>query len=284
MLPMTSRSRALLHARAAVLSLAFAAGFASAASAANILINPGFGNRIYAEAAYYGSEFTSAPHPINVPSGQTLQAFSNGPVGYAQSSLTYSLSDSGFTFDFTHTPARGDAIWMCDEFGCFPQEQWAEGSAAYTVVDLVFIPLTTVQYSLSGFLDVVGTSFLSSTAQLVVQICDNTGGVICGYYPELFFSNQASTSTPNESFVLGAHGGDYIDDLGGSLTGTFYAFRTYSISIYALFGTGDYVSPYDYPSAIGQVQLSFVPEPGTSLLVMLGLAGLALQRRRPSGL
>jgi hypothetical protein len=281
---MTSRLRALLHARTAFLSIAFAAGFAPTANAANILINNTFGNRIYAEAAYYGSEFTSAPHPINVPSGQTLQATSYGPVGTAYSSVTYSLSDSGFTFDFAHTPARGDTLWFCEEFGCFPQEQWAEGSAGYTVVDLAFIPLTTVQYSLSGFLDAVGTSFLSSSAQLVVQICDNTGGVLCGVYPELFFSNQASLSTPNESFVLGAHGGDYIDDLSGSLTGTMYAFRTYSISIYALFGTGDFVSPYDFPSATGQVQLSFVPEPGTSLLVALGLAGLALRQRRSDGL
>jgi hypothetical protein len=239
---------------------------------------------MYSEAVYETSQSTAAsplvylPPSISVPRTGVLSAWGFGSVGAAQSYLTYSLSNSAFQFDFTQYLANGFGGICEDPFSC-PLQQ-AGPSATYAVVDLAFRPNENVGYALSGFFD--GSFFeMPAGMQLAVTLCDNTGpsgNVICGYNPYLFDTNQASNSTPYESFTLGAHGGDDIDTLTGSLTGTLIANHTYSIHIFASFG--DQYAMNSFPSAMGNVTLAFVPEPGTALLVMTGVLGLATNKRR----
>lgn len=270
----------LLRTVAGLLAAALVSlGVASSAPAATVLIDNSFANRIYAEAIYDYSDVSSASYPITVPSTQTLYAQSSGfDPGEPVSVLTYDLSDASFSFDFSHSLAVGSVVWNCDEIGCYPLETPSGASSAYAVADIAFVPLTNVDYQLSGFFNISGFSF--NGVQLAVELCDNTGGVICGANPLLFSTNQFSTSTMNESFVLGAHGGDTTDELDGSLTGSLLAFHTYSIHLYAAFGSEWGVNSYDYPSATGEVKLAFVPEPGTCGLVLTGIAGLAARRSR----
>lgn len=145
---------------------------------------------------------------------------------------------------------------------------------------LTFTVSADTTYAISGNFaatDVNGAGDFSLTSELFDT--NDTGS--------LFFSNQYSSNTTNESFVLGGSGADIDNYLAGTLTGQLFAGRTYGF----FFGADSAA----YPDADGGVTakggvtlkigngapVASVPDSGGSLgLLMLGLAALAGARRR----
>jgi len=68
-----------------------------------------------------------------------------------------------------------------------------------------------------------------------------------------------------------------MDRLSGSLTGTLVAGTVYRLSYDALIQSTD--AGDSSATASGAIQLSFVPESSTALLVLTGLLGLTARRR-----
>jgi hypothetical protein len=137
-------------------------------------------------------------------------------------------------------------------------------------VHVTFVLDANVGYSLDGAytaLDAIG-----QYVHFFAYLYDNTSDAY------VFNSDQSSLSTPNESFTLGLSGGDYNNDLIGSLPGTLVAGHGYDFTVHA--DIGDYDSHNVAAAASGFVNLIFVPEPTTALLLASGLLGLAARGRR----
>lgn len=196
-----------------------------------------------------GGDAYETLYPTALPYSDTSTSVDGG----ASSESEYDLSDAGFDITFDHS-----RVSTLDSYG-------------YSAGLIYFSVDQDVDYVASGSYSVVdpdGRSVLLNTL-----LWDLTAA------SSLFVSQQESNATPNESFTLGGTGGDYYNNNTGSLTGTLIAGNDYRL-YYAI---DLYTSPSASTSgatATGSVSLSFVPEPGTGLLVMTGVLGLALRRRR----
>lgn len=99
---------------------------------------------------------------------------------------------------------------------------------------------------------------------------------------DVFYSYQESRSTPNESFTLGGTSGDHGNTFTGSLSGTLLAGHEYRL------GTNTFVFSQSASaagaSASGSISLALVPEPGSAILLLVGLGmlGTTARRSRPS--
>jgi hypothetical protein len=82
----------------------------------------------------------------------------------------------------------------------------------------------------------------------------------------LYSETHYSFVTPNESFALGAPGGDFTDSVQGSRQGTLLAGNEYRLLVdAAMFGTST-----SSATATGTLTM-LLPEPGTGLLLVLSL-------------
>jgi hypothetical protein len=221
---------------------------ASPVLALTITLNVDGTSRVSALATNGGAGNLQTVNPVSLPTSGAPTA-TQGPN---QSTTPYSLSNASFQFSFDNL--RGTAL----------------DAAASSLSAMDFSPDSNIDYVLSG----VYTSDApeGSDTFLRVDFYDFTASQL------LFFNIQRSLATPAESFVLGQQGGDAENTLQGSLTGTLIAGHHYLLT------TTAYVAAYPSPTAspargTGYVTLAFVPEPGTGLLVIAGLLGVAGARR-----
>jgi hypothetical protein len=99
----------------------------------------------------------------------------------------------------------------------------------------------------------------------------------------VFQSDQQENVAEGEGFVLGvdgSQGGDNVNTLVGSPSGVLLPGSDYFLTF--SLGSGMSQTPVSGVAASGSLSLSFssVPEPTTATLLGLGIAGLALHRRR----
>lgn len=190
----------------------------------------------------------STLYPTSLPYIQTHAA-----LGNTTSTASYALDATAFEVSFEYTT----------------RSLWGHGALATSWGTLFFTVDQDVQYILSGVYSAMdpGGFEVGQSAWLF----DETTG------SDLFLGGQYSHLTPNESLTLGLQEGDNANLLRGSLMGTLTAGHVYRF---------DYQSRLrrltDEPadaSAIGYVKLTFVPEPTTGALLVLGLTGLALYGR-----
>jgi hypothetical protein len=188
------------------------------------------------------------------PTALSYSYTSTSVDGGSSSQSVYDLSDSAFniTFDQSRTTAEFSEgrSWGYIYF-TVDQDVYYSAAGAYSAIDPDGLLL-----SQTAWLSDVGTGF------------------------DVFKFSQGSDSTPNESFLLGAAGGDSSNVGLGSLSGTLTAGHDYR------FWYDSYVSAWPSSSwtnatSSGYVSLSFtpIPEPSSALLVSLGLSGFALLRR-----
>jgi hypothetical protein len=172
---------------------------------------------------------------------ETFPTSNQAVAGTSSSFNTYDVSDAGIRIDFEHT-----SEYLGGSYGA-----------------IHFTLPQNLQYTALGAYD--ATNQAGTQVQLEISLRD----VAADTY--VFRSFQASQDTANESLVVGETGGDFGNLLTGSLTGTLVAGReyvlTYNGAVFRQAAVGQ--------SGAGFIELQLVPEPGTSLLFALGLAGLA---------
>jgi PEP-CTERM motif len=187
--------------------------------------------------------------------------------------LNFSGGDNGatFTFDFSHAINNTAGSGGC----CFDNAQ--------TVFDFRFTPTVDITYSLSGYYNSQGPAGTRVLADVSFAELVPLGS--------LFRDRSESDSTANESFVIGSSGSD--GDLGnifaGSTTGNLLAGHNY-ILFFQMFiesSEGNIPSAESFVAATSSGNLtltlgspSSVPEPGSLLILGIGLAGLRLSRKR----
>lgn len=186
--------------------------------------------------------------PENLPYAST----STSPAAEAFAESDYVLSNSGFDITFDHIRPS------------------ANGGHAYSEGDIQFAVDEDVPFAAAGTYAASDPS--AHRIRLEVSLFDLTLGEF------VFISSQESVSTPNESFTLGGLGGDASNQATGSLTGTLLVGHEYGLYYRAAFETVG--SAAASAPAAGAVTLSFIPEPGTGLLLTAGLCILGITRPR----
>ncbi len=120
-------------------------------------------------------------------------------------------------------------------------------------IDIVFSLDQEVEYILDGSYSAIDPD--GRQVELNVTLEEQGGSV-------LFSNRQNSSSTPNESFVLGGTAGDDFNFLSGSLTGTLDASTLYHLLVLSYVRNGPF--PPEAPATgSGNVTLQFVPEPSS---------------------
>jgi PEP-CTERM motif len=182
--------------------------------------------------------------------------------GGSAATANYDLSSRGFSITFEH--ARTGGAPQADPL--LTPTAGSTGSVRFTVDQ-------DVDYQITGMYsaqDLAGRRILFSV------------GLTEGLRTQVFYSQQVSDQTPNESFVLGGPGGDIGSDenfVEGSAVGTLIAGRIYRFD----YDASLHVSPdatTEPATATGFVNLVFVPEPSTAALMALGMIALARWRAR----
>jgi hypothetical protein len=238
-----------LRSRAVVFAAIVCVVFAPSAFAVTITLKAGQSSYVAGLADDMAGG--SYHYPFHAPTGLPDAGLVSASYGASNSTTGFNLSDAGFTFSFDHVR---DSLYL------------AQG---VTSAVIQFTPSADVDYILSGAYvsDNTGVQQQGLNAHLREEISPST-------FTTLVSSSQESRSTTTESFLLGQPGGDYYNNMVGSLTGTLLAGHQYQFS----FDT--YIAAYPEAAtapanASGYVTLAFVPEPSTGLLVSAGLLVLA---------
>jgi hypothetical protein len=153
-----------------------------------------------------------------------------------------------------------------------------EGSQALLGGGIVFSVDEAIAYDLSGFLSVfdgfppiAGDPLTGEFVELTAQLTTADATTV------LFRHLQQSSGIEDQRFVLGVDSGFGAPE--GSLTGMLDANTEYRFSISAEL-RNEQIGLTSTPAiGVGSFNLTLVPEPGTALLMGLGLAGLAVVGR-----
>lgn len=215
--------------------------------AANADLIIGAGSKILANAREAGGPTDQDTKALDsIPSGSI-----SATRGANHSSGTYSVDGSGFSMTFDHTRSE-------------LQTSSPVVNGVNTTAELLFTVDTPGQYVLDGVFDFVDP--VGKRAYLQVFLSDQTSGSLL--YNK-FDENQSAT---NESFRVDAN-------FTGALIGNLVPGNDYRLWVQAV--SSDMLSSTPSTSTgSGYFNFLVVPEPGTGLLVLVGLASLA-RRRRP---
>jgi hypothetical protein len=142
-------------------------------------------------------------------------------------------------------------------------------STAQTNATIYFIPDADVDYAISGFYGLFAGG--APIVSLRLAIRDDVAG------PFVYEGVHSSRQIPGESFTLGGSGGNIFDIEEGGLNGTLLAGHQYILTLQTRLFAND--TPPSGASASGFVNIAFVPEPSSAVLVGAGLAWLARRRR-----
>lgn len=237
----------------ALLVLSLVAGMPiDAATAYTITLNGFHFSRMTTYAR--GGTAIAAQEGVN-PAGLAYSSTSTSIQGAASSESIYALDNDGFDITFDHSKPA------------------ASGSYTRSYGFIYFNPDENINYTASGSYTAVdpdGTRVLFFS-----RLFDYTADSY------LYRSEQRSESTVNESFTLGLSGGDAFNYSEGALTSTLIAGHDYQF-YYDAFVINSSLAATAVSAASGSVSLDFtaVPEPGTAVLVTMGLVGLVARRRR----
>ena len=129
--------------------------------------------------------------------------------------------------------------------------------------NIFFSVSTNTPYDLTGMFNVNDPGNSGKYAGLEVMLSDVDTAAV------LFHNVQESFGTVDQAFALGGSSGNQNNLLTGSLAGTLLGGHRYKL----FYGTSIYAANSgDSASATGTFQLSFVPEPTSLPLVLIGLA------------
>jgi hypothetical protein len=170
--------------------------------------------------------------------------------GWAQAATSYSLSDAGFH------------VQDIEHFRSVKSGVWSHGVIFFSVDQ-------DIRYEISGTYGFVGNGWRE--IQLSARLVDLTAG------GELFNNAQDSGHTADEIFRLGEEGGDQANTLTGALTGELVAGHIYLFNYFSAIGS--FEAQDTSASAAGSIHLVFVPEVGTGLQLLAGLAVIGAFRR-----
>lgn len=178
-----------------------------------------------------------------------------GPNG-SSGTVVSDLSTSGFYFSFEHSRADVDA------------------EVSESVASITFSIDQDVDYIAAGRYSVVDEAGSSGSVTLLSgRLSDETAGTV------VFYSRQLSMTLIDPTYTLGGSDATYSNDFEGSLIGTLVAGHQYEF-FYDAGSVAGLAGSTGGASGSGFFSLQFTPEPGTGVLVGLGLAGLAQARRR----
>jgi len=228
-------------------ALAIAAiGFLPAlAGAVTVTLNPA--SFVDTEAADLGLDSVST-----VPSSIPYLASDLATDGGSTSLTNVALSDTGFEITFDHTRAT-------------PLDALASSSG-----EIFFTVDASVDYAITGTYSANDSDGRQTIQYVALQ---RVGGGGANY-----FSYQESRATPNQSFTVGNEDGDFFNYVTGSASGTLVAGDLYRL----IFFNGIQASPTAASvaaTASGSLRFTFVPEPSTALLLVLGFSALAVGPR-----
>lgn len=186
------------------------------------------------------------------PTSLTFLGDGNSVDGAAAANSGYTLSKFGFEITLDHTRLK------------------AFGSSAQSNGTIYFSADQNIEFAASGSYSAVDS--VGRRTWFEAELFDFTDSV------SVFRSKQRSDQTVNESFALGGAGGDLLNEVSGVLSGTIIAGHEYGFSYFAQIMA--FPGSTSGSTASGDFTINFVPEPGTAVLLSMGLVGLAASKRR----
>ncbi len=231
----------------AIASVVVAIGALQSPSASAGLVI-GTGSGIVATARQAGGAATMDTRALDAIPSDSISA----TRGANQSNGTYAVDGSGFSMSFDHT--RGEL-----------QTASPIVNSVLTTAELLFTVDTPGQYVLDGLFDYVDP--VGKRAYLQVLLRDQTNGSL------LYSKFDDRQSATNESFRVDT-------DFTGALMGNLLPGHDYQLWVQAL-SSDMLLSTPSTSTGTGSFSLMVIPEPGTGLLVLVGLASLARRRRAP---